>query len=583
MKRVLLLLAVCVLPCLLAAMPVQAANTDPSTGILVVTPDRGFLGNEEIRDAFDAFAADRNAEILYVDGKRSEKILDQSLDALAHRGAKRIAVLPLVVSAADARWQLARGWLEARRANGTPLAIAPVYGSSYLAAEDLAARLRALHTDKSRLLLVGYGATTTEDARVMGRDMARIAGFASKLDAKAIGTAVFPAGGASDAKTLRKVANDALHDAHGALVLPLAFAPRDDSMMDFAGWYTEDLPKDAQAVASPIAGTDALAEWMAHATAQAALQLQPADASDVGVIVLAHGADWFWNHDLMQSLAPVAAKHKLAWAFSMADPVVVERAVRKLEKQDVRAIVIVRVFGMADSFHSTVERMIGADVEGAGAAAAHGMAHHGMDMGMDMSMDMDMGGDGMGMSRASLAAAPRIRSALPIVTVGGVDDNPLFAKALLQQARALSKHSGNETIILVAHGQGEDAANQRWLDLLDSLARQMRADGGSDFRAIRVATWREDWPDKNKAAVAQVRAMVEAADRDGGRALVLPARTNGQGAADRYLKGLDFGWGQGFAQSPLFAEWVEQQVQRGVDELGRTDGTQQPMHMHHAH
>jgi hypothetical protein len=164
-----------------------------------------------------------------------------------------------------------------------------------------------------------------------------------------------------------------------------------------------------------------------------------------------------------------------------------------------------------------------------------------------------------------------------MVSVGGVGDDPLFAKALLQNARAVSKDPSRETMIVVAHGQGDDAANQRWLDLLDSLTRQMRDDGGNDFRAIRRATWREDWPDKNKLAVKQVRAMVQQADRDGGRALVVPARINEHGAAGRYLEGLAFGWSKaGFAQTPYFAQWFEQEVTRGTQRLRAGVGAMPP-------
>jgi hypothetical protein len=221
---------------------------------------------------------------------------------------------------------------------------------------------------------------------------------------------------------------------------------------------------------------------------------------------------------------------------------------------------------MASSFRGAVERMIGADVENSAATqGGHATAMHAMHAdGMDMMHH--------GTAGKSLAASPRIRSALPMVTVGGVDDDPLFAKALLANARSVSKHPSRETVILVAHGQGDDAGNKQWLDLLGSLANRMRADGGSDFRAIRCATWREDWPDKNKAAVKQVRAMVAEADRDGGRALIVPARINGRGAADRYLKGLDFGWSRGFAQTPYFAEWFEQEITRGTAQVRRQAG-----------
>jgi hypothetical protein len=544
--------------CVLLALPAGAepAATDTSTGVLVVTPDRGFLGNDEIRDAFDEFAKGRNAELLYVTDARSEKILDEELGNLAQRGAKRIEVLPLVMSSADARWKLAEGWLDARRQHGTRLAIAEPYGASYLAVEDLSARLRDVHADKQRLLLVGYGAGDPAAAATMRDELKRMGGFASTLAPAAIDAVVYPARKAKDADAMRKHVTDAIHAAHGALVVPVAFAPRDDSMMDFSGWFSDDLPKDAQRVDSPIATRDALAQWMQRAGIEAGMQFAPLDPSQIGVVALTHGADWFWNRDIEQALAPVAARHKLAYAFSMADPPVVERAVRKLEKENVRAIVVVRAFGMASSFRGSVERMIGADVEN-GASTHGGHAMHGGGMGM-----MHHGTAGM-----SLAAPPRIRSALPMVTVGGVNDDPLFAKALLANARSVSRHPSRETVILVAHGQGDDAGNRQWLDLLGSLAKQMRADGGGDFHAIRYATWREDWPDKNKAAVKRVRAMVTEADRDGGRALIVPARINGRGAADTYLKGLDFGWSQGFAQTPYFAQWFEQEITRGIAQV----------------
>lgn len=550
---------------LTVALPTLAAPppADAATGVLVVTPDRGFLGNEEVGDAFGEFAKDRNAALLYVTDNRSEKILNERLAELRAAGATRVIVLPLVLSAADARWQLADGWLQARRQQGTALALARPYGASYLAVEDLSARLRDVHTDKQRLLLVGYGAGSASAAATMRANLERIGEFASTLGPDAIDAVVYPARKAADAEAMRKQAEAAIAGARGALIVPLAFAPRDDTMMDFSNWFSGQLPKDAQLVHSPIADPDALAQWMQRATIEAGMQFAPLDPAAIGVVALAHGADWFWNRDIEKSLAPVAERHKLAFAFSMADPPVVERAVHELEKQGASAIVVVRAFGMASSFLPTVERMLGADVEQGGAPVHRDHSMGGHDMGATHH------GGGMG---ASLAAAPRIRAGVPIVTVGGVGDDPLFARALLHNARSVSKDPARETVILVAHGQGDDAANQQWLDLLASLAKQMRADGGDEFRAIRYATWREDWPDKNKVAVRQVRTMVEEAGRDGGRALIVPARINGRGAADRYLKGLDFGWSQGFAQTPYFAQWFEQEVGRGIAAL-RSDAT----------
>ncbi len=566
-----------------AVQPSTPAQTD--LGVLVVTPDRGFLGNAEVKDAFDAFAKNRNAELLYVTDARSEAVLDARLKSLRERGARTVAVLPLFVSTQEARWQLAQGWLQARKAQGAALSFAQPYGASYLAVEDLSARLRAVPTDASRLLLVGYGAGNAAAAESMRGELRRMGGFASTLAADAIDAVVYPERGAQDADALRKRFSDAVKTAHGALVVPVAFASRADTMMDFNGWFASDVPADGHLVGSPVSETDGLTQWMQRAAAQVEVQQAGVDPSRTGVVALTHGADWFWNDAIEQALAPLKARHPLAFAFSMADPPTVERAVRELEHTNAQAIVVVRAFGMSDSFRSDVDRMLGLDVESGAAPPA---AHDGHAMGgMAMMPGMDMSHHGAG--AVTLAAASRIRSALPMVTVGGVDNDPLFARALLANARSVSTDPAKETIILTAHGQGDDAANQRWLDLLDSLASQMRAIGGDHFRAIKVATWREDWPDKNKIAVARVRAMVEEAGRDGGRALIVPARINGRGAADRYLAGLDFGWGHGFVQTPYFAQWFEKEIDQGREALQAKAADDAPApaadgdhaHMHH--
>ena len=545
----------------MAAQPASPAATASTTGVLVVTPDRGFLGNAEVRDAFDAFAQGRNAALLFVTDARSEAVLDARLKALHDRGAHTVAVLPLVISTQEARWQLAQDWLQTRKAQGLALAVAKPYGASYLAVEDLSARLRDVHTDAKRLLLVGYGAGSNAAAEAMRAELRRMGAFASTLPADAIDAVVYPERAAQDAAALRTRFAEAVKAAHGALVVPVGFTPRADTMMAFTGWFASDVPADATLVDSTQAQTEALTQWLQRASAQLAMQQATPDPARIGVVALTHGADWFWNDAIEQALAPLAPRHPLAFAFSMADPPTVERAVRELEHTQAQAIVVVRAFGMADSFRNDVDRMLGLDVEGGAAPDAH--AGHAMG-GMGGMAGMDMGQHGMD---AGIAAAPRIRSALPMVTVGGVDAAPLFARALLANALSVSTDPARETIILTAHGQGEDAANQRWLELLESLASQMRAIGGDHFHAIRFATWREDWPDKNKLAVAQVRAMVEEAGRDGGRALIVPARINGRGAADRYLAGLDFGWSQGFVQTPYFAQWFEQEIGKGREAL----------------
>lgn len=165
--------------------------------------------------------------------------------------------------------------------------------------------------------------------------------------------------------------------------------------------------------------------------------------------------------------------------------------------------------------------------------------------------------------------APRIRTALPLLTTGGIGASPLFAEALLDRARALSREPSRDTLILVAHGSGDDLQNERWQALLETMAEHMRKVGGDKFRAIRTATWREDWPEKRAPWVEKIRAMVADASTQGGRAIVIPARTTGAGPEKKYLSGLEFDLGSGFAPHPKFVQWVEEMIGAGMAQLAR--------------
>ncbi|MEX0915385.1 MAG: hypothetical protein WDZ60_05780, partial [Wenzhouxiangellaceae bacterium] len=146
-------------------------------------------------------------------------------------------------------------------------------------------------------------------------------------------------------------------------------------------------------------------------------------------------------------------------------------------------------------------------------------------------------------------------------------DHPLFARALLDRARALSQDPVNETVIVVAHGKRDDADNAEWMEHLESIRRQMQEVGSEAFNAIEIGTWREDWADKREPAVARIRALIEQAAARGDRVIIVPARTNAQGPARRLIPDLDYALAEGFAGHPLFAEWLDAQVRVGVEAI----------------
>ncbi|SFL80279.1 hypothetical protein [Nitrosomonas communis] len=120
----------------------------------------------------------------------------------------------------------------------------------------------------------------------------------------------------------------------------------------------------------------------------------------------------------------------------------------------------------------------------------------------------------------------------------------------------------------MAHGSEDDQQNEQWLQTLEALIMRMRKIGGNEFRAIRAATWREDWPDKRAPWIEKVRTMVKEAQKQGGNALVIPARVMNEGREKKFLAGLEYELGSGFAPHPLFVQWVEEQIKARMVQIG---------------
>ena len=522
----------------------------PNPGFLAVAADRGFQGNEEIRDAFAAFAAGRNAELVFATDARTRGMLAEALERLKERGAQRVVVLPAFLSASDAKFALVKEQLADL---GASASFARAFGESYLAVEALGDRLRSIRDPRgTRLVVAGYGARDPDNRKLLERDWQRLAEQAAAgFGFESLRTVVWYDARAPQREERRAESRRALVEAvqgagaARAVVVSFHLGRRLDGMMSYDAELKSALPAGAELIAQGSGPEAFLATWMSReANRHAALEDRT-----LGVILLAHGGDFHWNEIFRQAVRPLGARHPVEYVFSMADQPLVERAVRRLERRGARAAVIVRVFGLASSFKVDVERMIGADIEGGSAPQAK-LVHD------------DHAGHAQPGHGGSASPAPRIRSPLPIVTVGGVEAHPLFAAALLERARNLSREPKADTVILTAHGAGEDDRNEQWLRILEQLASHMKAQG-APFRAIRYATWREDWPGKREPWIAKVRSMVEEASRDG-RAVVIPARTNGRGPEPRFLDGLDYILGEGFAPHPLFLRWFEEQVQAGA-------------------
>ena len=143
-------------------------------GFLVAAPDRGFVGNEKVREAFSALAASHNAELVFVTDERAYGYAERARRALSARGAQEIVILPLFLSRHNPRLTLFRRLLD--RTRGTSrIRYARAFGDTYLAVEMLAERLRnRTPTHNQALLVAGCGAENPASRDAMETDLVRI-------------------------------------------------------------------------------------------------------------------------------------------------------------------------------------------------------------------------------------------------------------------------------------------------------------------------------------------------------------------------------------------------------------------------
>lgn len=261
-----------------------------------------------------------------------------------------------------------------------------------------------------------------------------------------------------------------------------------------------------------------------------------------GMMVMAHGGGPAWNSEVEAMLEPVRRDYPLELAFGMADPASMQEAVRRLEARGVNRIAVVRLFISGESFLERTERILGLRPGAPPRPAGDAHAGHG-----------DHGGHSMALWRIDSNA----RFAL---SAEGLANAPEMGAVLAERARTLSRRPSDESVLILAHGPEDDGENERWIREIDRRAEAVRA--LAPFREVRVETLREDWPAQRAASEARIRAFVEAANADGGRAIVIPYRVAGFGPYARVLEGLSYEADRrGLLPSAEAEQWVRRQAE----------------------
>lgn len=525
---------------------------------LVIAPDRGYRGNQEIEAIFHEFSQQYPARLVFVSLSEEydmpiEEELNRAIRQLKEEGASRLVLLPLVLSKEDPHLKKTLRLLNRDR-NFAALSreqwvVAPAMSEDYRIAQILEDRAKMLSQNpvEERLIVIGYGATTPDEEADMRSGLAslihEVRAYLPFRETEVI-ILYHPAAEEEVWKNADQRAKAALQELASEkglrnIVIPFHLGFKHTDSMQLNRGIRSMLNDPAfHYNGAELFPHPNLLRWLR----QTANRFRPPTAEEIGVVVMPHGAGHYYNRKILDAISPLKKKYLLEVAFGMADTDTLQEAVEKLESRGVKLIHVVRLYDTSASLKEATEYVLGLRK----APAGHG---HG-------------GG-----------APQRVRSSALFSTSGGLDDHPLISEVLLERVLEVSREPERETVILLAHGARSDETDLLWKKKMEIKARFIKEKSGKPFKEIRVATLREDWPEKREKAVQEIRKMIEEAGKDGGRAIVISNRITGAGPYRKYLKGLDYLFnGTGIAPHPNLTRWIEQEIENGIKDLLKGEG-----------
>lgn len=249
-------------------------------------------------------------------------------------------------------------------------------------------------------------------------------------------------------------------------------------------------------------------------------------ASGNGILVMAHGGSEEWNLRIKEMVEPLRGKYPVEIAFGMARTSTLTEGVKQLEAAGVDRIAVVRMFISGESFLEQTEYILG----------VRDVMPHGHLMEPAVAIET---------------------SAEILVSREGVGDSELVNGILTDRIKSLSVDPSNERVIVIAHGPGDDEENERWLASMRARGEQIEKE--MNFSSVHFETLHEDWPEKRKAAEAQIRGLVEMGNKKGERVIVVPFRMAGFGPYGKVLEGLDYVADEkGLCPHPNITQWIEE-------------------------
>ena len=423
-------------------IPANAAAPS-KIGFLVVAPDRGFLGNQEIRSLVDEFKKSYTASLALVGrdytGLESEyaAYLTRAAQELKQDGITEIVAIPLFLSEADPLLKRVMPLLPAYT-GGLPVRWGPAMAHDYLIGQIVLDRVEALseHPESERLIVVATGALDSSSETAIRRDTEKLVGYVTRYKHfREVEAVVYYDREAENAEErnaeIKSHLLTQMAQQGRTLLVPAFIGPKFDHAMSLTSWLDGQF-KQTHVAYKPeeLLPHPNVLLWLKKTANREA----PLTASQIGVVIMPHGSTQPWNDAVETTILPLMVKYPIEMAYGMGDPLIIQDAVSRLEQRGIRRIVFVRMYALDHQMKPLTDYILG--------------------------LSEQAPSDGHGAGHEHSATAPlQIRTAALFSTFGGYEQNPDIAQVLHKRIAELSKDPANETVLLLAHGEATDEGN----------------------------------------------------------------------------------------------------------------------------
>ncbi|MCA9482201.1 MAG: hypothetical protein KC553_00535 [Nitrospina sp.] len=518
------------------------AASYPETGFLVLAPDRGFLGNSELEVLFTEFEKEYPAALVYVGqghggpDRDYAPYIDAALARLQNNGAERVVAIPLFLSGVDPALVLARQWVAEKAGGRLSVRWAEPMAASHLTAQVFLDRARQLSGDpeNERLILLGMGPVDETSEQAMRAELQPVLQYATdRLPFREAELVLYYGNGANaelrerkEREADRKIFEMTAKKGH-TLLIPFVMAAKYSHQMSVSYWLTRKFGEyDLTVVPEEIVPHPNVLHWL-RKTANRFTAPAP---SQVGVVVMPHGAQKPYNDAIEKVIEPLKSRYRVEIAYGMADALILQDAVAKLEREGIRKIVVVRMYSLENQFKDKIDYLLGFSTQPP-------------------------------RQRPGATPPPQVRSGAVFASFGGYEEDALICEILRERVMSISRDPRRERVLLVAHGARDDKKDAEWKAIMQKHADYIQQHAQVPFREVRGLTVREDWPDKKEGALKNIRTLIEEGSASG-RTLIISNRLYGSGRYDEFFNGLVYEMNrEGLAPHPNLTRWLEQGIE----------------------